>query len=140
MAKTHDEFVTELSTISPEIEVIGRYTRAVDRVEVKCKSCGKVWSPFAYSLTSGKSCPHCSAIRGSKNNMGATGTKSYKRFREELKAVHPNVESLSSYTSNKGTMEFVCHRCGHKWNAKPYSLLKDHGCPRCSKSGTSFME
>ena len=53
MAKTHDDYVKELSTINPEIEVIGKYTRAVDRIEVKCKKCGKVWNPVAYSLTSG---------------------------------------------------------------------------------------
>ena len=70
MAKTHDDFVKELLTVNPEIEVIGKYTRAVDHIEVKCKKCDKVWSPKAYSLTSGKSCPHCSAIRGSQKNGG----------------------------------------------------------------------
>lgn len=33
-----------------------------------------------------------------------------------------------------------CKRCNHEWEAKPYSLLQGHGCPRCAKSGTSFME
>lgn len=140
MAKTHDEFVKELSTISPEIEVLGTYTRAVDRIEVRCKKCGKVWNPLAYSLTAGKSCPHCSAIRGSLNNSGPTRRKSDAQFRAELKALHPNVEPLNSYINNKTTMAFLCHRCGHKWNAKPYSLLQGHGCPICVKSGTSFME
>ena len=84
MAKTHDDFLKELSMINPEIEVIGQYTRAVDRIEVKCKKCGKIWYPTAYSLTSGKSCPHCSAIRGAQKNNGITGTKTDKQFREEF--------------------------------------------------------
>lgn len=91
MAKTHDDFVKELSTINPEIEAIGQYTRAVDRIEVKCKKCGKVWNPVAYSLTSGKSCPHCSAIRGSQKNNGITGTKTDEQFREELRKLHANI-------------------------------------------------
>ena len=140
MAKTHDDFVKELSKINPEIEVIGQYTRAVDRIEVKCKKCGKVWYPVAYSLTSGKSCPHCSAIRGSQKNNGITGTKTDEQFREELRKLHPNIEPLDSYTSNKDSIRFACQRCGHEWSAKPYSLLQGHGCPRCAKSGTSFME
>ena len=140
MAKTHDDFIKELSTINPEIEVIGQYTRAVDRIEVKCKKCGKVWYPAAYSLTSGKSCPHCSAIRGSQKNNGITGTKTDKQFCEELRKLHPDIEPLDPYTSNKDSIRFVCQRCGHEWIAKPYSLLQGHGCPRCAKSGTSFME
>ena len=140
MAKTHDDFVKELSTINPEIEVIGQYTRAVDRIEVKCKKCGKVWNPVAYSLTSGKSCPHCSAIRGSQKNTGITGAKTDKQFRDELRKLHPDIEPLDSYISNKDSIRFACQRCGHEWSAKPYSLLQGHGCPRCAKSGTSFME
>ena len=140
MAKTHYDFVKELSMINPEIEVIGKYTRAVDHIEVKCKKCGKVWNPVAYSLTSGKSCPHCSAIRGSQKNTGITGAKTDKQFRDELRKLHPDIEPLDSYTSNKDSIRFACQRCGHEWSAKPYSLLQGHGCPRCAKSGTSFME
>lgn len=85
MAKTHEQFVEELSIINPDILVIGKYTRAVDCVDVMCKRCGMQWSPKAYSLTQGKSCPHCSAIKGSKNNKGKTGLKSTQQFIEDLK-------------------------------------------------------
>ena len=140
MAKTHDDFVRELSTINPQIEVIGKYSRAIDRVEVRCKKCGRIWNPLAYSLSSGKSCPHCSAIRGAQKNKGSTGTKTDEQFRKELKMLHPDIESLDTYISNKESLRFACKRCGHEWTAKPYSLLQGHGCPRCAKSGTSFME
>lgn len=140
MTKTHDDFVKELSEISPEIEVIGKYTRAVDRIEVKCKMCGMVWNPKAYSLTSGKSCPHCSKMRADRQYKGITSKKTDRQFREELEKLHPDVKPLGQYRSNKDSIRFACQRCGNEWIAKPYSLLQGHGCPRCAKSGTSFME
>ena len=41
LAKTHEQFVEELMELNSEIEVIGRYTKAVDRIHVKCLNCGK---------------------------------------------------------------------------------------------------
>lgn len=140
MTKSHGQFVEELKQINPSIEVIGNYTKAVDRIDVRCKDCGYSWKPLAYSLTSGKGCPHCGALKGARNNKGLTGLKSNSSFREELARIHPNIEALEQYTGNKITLRFVCRRCNHVWQAKPYSVLQGHGCPRCVKSGTSFME
>jgi len=67
--KTHAEFVRELKGINPNIQVIGIYTRAADRIDVKCKVCGHTWSPRAYSLTQGKGCAHCSAVQGAKGGL-----------------------------------------------------------------------
>lgn len=140
MAKTHEQFVEELSIINPDILVIGKYTRAVDCVDVMCKRCGMQWSPKAYSLTQGKSCPHCSAIKGSKNNKGKTGLKSTQQFIEDLKKVNDSISIIGPYKNNHTNIACQCNICNHQWYAKPYSLLQNHGCPRCAKSGTSFME
>ena len=140
MAKSHEQFVSELEIINPSIEVTGKYTRAVDPVEVKCKRCGRIWSPRAYSLTQGKACPHCSAIKGSKNNRGKTGVKSFDVYQKELAEINPRIDVSGYYQNNKSLIHCTCKRCGHEWDARAYSLLQGHGCPRCAKSGTSFME
>lgn len=140
MAKSHEQFVSELEIINPSIEVTGKYTRAVDPVEVKCKRCGRIWSPRAYSLTQGKACPHCSAIKGSKNNRGKTGVKSFDVYQKELAEINPRIDVSGYYQNNKSLIHCICKRCGHEWDARAYSLLQGHGCPRCAKSGTSFME
>ena len=64
----------------------------------------------------------------------------WERMVEQVKAVHPDVKVLGNYISNHTDIECQCGLCGHKWAMKPYSLLQGHGCPRCAKSGTSFME
>ena len=140
MSKTHDEFIKEIAAINPDIEIIGRYTRAVDHIEVKCNICGKVWRPAAYALSAGKSCPHCRAIQGAKKNSGRTGTKTNGQFLAELAVKHPDIRPLDPYINNKSMIRFECKRCGNEWRARAYSVLQGHGCPRCAKSGTSFME
>lgn len=140
MAKTHEQFVEELTALNSEIDVIGKYTKSTDTIQVRCKKCGKVWEPKAYSLLQGRSCPHCSAIKGSINNKGETGLKSSDKFIDQLHKVHPQVDTSDQYVNTHTYMTFICRRCGNTWTAKPYSVLQGHGCPRCVKSGTSFME
>lgn len=140
MTKTHSQFVSEVSSINPNIEILSPYTRATDRIRVRCKKCGKVWEPKAYSLTEGKSCSHCSAIKGAKNNKGKTGLKNKEDFLLQLHRVHPEIEAEGDYINTHTNLRFHCKRCGNIWSAKPYSVLQGHGCPLCAKSGSSFME
>lgn len=140
MSKTHDEFANEVHKVNSSITIVGKYTKSTDRIDVVCNSCGYSWSPKAYSLTQGKGCPHCSAIRGSKNNHGKTGLKDTSRFVEELSKVDPTIVIIGNYQNTHKKIRCSCSICGSCWTAMPYSLLQGHGCPRCAKSGTSFME
>jgi hypothetical protein len=138
--RTPEQFVSEMQIINPDIEILGEYERATERVTVKCLKCSNVWAPKAYSLLSGKGCPICAAKRGAVNNKGLTGLKSIEQFVSELKAVDKFIEVVGAYVNTHTDIKLHCLRCGHDWFAKPYSLLQGHGCPRCAKSGTSFME
>lgn len=140
MAKTQEQFVAELQIKNPDIEVIGQYTRAHDRIEVRCKKCGKEWRPLAYHLASGRGCPHCGALRAADNRKGVRRRKSLQEFIKELQTIDSSIEVTGEYSSNKVPISCHCLRCGHDWAARPDSLLQGHGCPRCAKSGTSFME
>ena len=140
LAKTHEQFVEELMEINSEIEVIGRYTKAVDRIRVKCLNCGKEWEPLAYSLLQGRSCSHCSAVRGAKTHSGKTAAKTKEAFESQLKIVDDSIQVIGEYSNTHTNITCKCERCNYIWSAKPYALLQGHGCPRCAKSGTSFME
>ena len=140
MARTPEQFVYEMKKINRNIEILGQYTRAVDRVLVKCKICGNEWEPKAYSLLQGKGCPFCSAKRGAVNNKGKTGLKTTEQFIKQLKSVNKSISIKGEYRNGHTDIECHCLRCGKDWMAKPYSFLQGHGCPRCAKSGTSFME
>ena len=140
MARTHEQFINELKSINPSVKVIGTYTKAVEPIEVECLKCHRRWSPKAYSLLQGKGCAHCSALKGSINNTGKTKRKTQTEFLEEIKNVNPDIIVQGLYESNKSVIRFKCKRCENTWDAKAYSVLQGHGCPKCAKSGTSFME
>lgn len=138
--KTHSQFVDEISRISPDIKILGIYTKSTERIKVRCSQCGHIWTPLAYSLSQGKSCPHCSAKRGASMHSGATALKTQEVFIAEMANKHPDIEVLGEYINGHTNINCKCKICSHQWEAKPYSLLQGHGCPRCAKSGTSFME
>lgn len=140
LTKTHEQFVEELKNINDQIEVLGSYTKARERIRVKCQVCGKEWEPLAYSLLQGRSCSHCRAIGGSKSHNGRTALKMDEVFKAQLKIIDKSIVVLGDYQNTHTNITCQCNRCNHIWSAKPYSLLQGHGCPRCAKSGTSFME
>lgn len=140
MARTPEQFVLEMNKINPSIEIVGTYTKAIERIQVKCLNCGYVWEPKAYSLLQGRGCPHCSARQGAINNKGKTGLKTTEMFTQELSSIDDSIKVLGEYQNGHTNIKLQCSRCGKEWEAKPYSVLQGHGCPRCAKSGTSFME
>lgn len=140
MRKTHEEFISEIKLKNDKIEIIGEYTEAKNYIKAKCKECSYEWESKAYSLLNGRACPKCKTIRGIKNNKGRTRRKTHEEFINELSKINTSIEIISKYVSHHNKIKCKCKRCNNEWEAKAYSLLQGHGCPRCAKSGTSFME
>ena len=80
MGRTHEEFVNILSKINPNIEVLGTYTKAQERIAVKCKECGYEWNPKAYYLTQGISCRFCSKKVIFAEDMSVCNTEVFHKF------------------------------------------------------------
>lgn len=59
LRKSHDQFVSELQSISSTINVLGEYNGASKRILVQCNVCNNKWEPVASSLLSGFGCPYC---------------------------------------------------------------------------------
>ena len=140
MNKTHEQYIKEISQKNDKVIILGEYTGAHNNIKVKCKRCGYEWEAKAYSLLSGRACPKCRVIRGIENNNGKTKKKTHEEFAKELYNIDNTIEIKSKYINHHEIIKCLCKRCGNEWEAKAYSLLQGHGCPRCAKSGTSFME
>ena len=65
--KTTEEVMRQLQIISPEIEVLGEYTRSKEPLKVRCKVCGYEWAPQAGSLLQGHGCPQCAKEKRKKS-------------------------------------------------------------------------
>ncbi len=60
--KTHEDFIKEIETINPEIEILGKYSNGKKGIKVRCKKCNHVWSPVPGSLLAGRGCPKCNHV------------------------------------------------------------------------------
>ena len=63
---SHNEYIEKMSNTNNNIEIIGTYKTAKDNIECKCRKCGCIWTPIAYSLLQGNGCPCCSGSKGEK--------------------------------------------------------------------------
>lgn len=122
--KTHNEFITELSAINPNIEILTEYVDSNTKVLCKCKIDGYEWWALPYCLlVQGTGCPRC---------IGRM--KTHEEFVEEVRFINPDVEIIGKYIDSKTKILVKCKKCGHEWYVQPCSLLACHGCPNCYKS------
>lgn len=66
LLKTHDEYVNEVTSLNPGIEVIGTYINARTKITHRCKKDGYEWDTYPYSILSGCGCPRCKISHGER--------------------------------------------------------------------------
>lgn len=66
LRKTHQEYVRELFTISPYIEVLDEYIDAKTPITHRCKICGYEWLVKPNHTLCGHSCPKCNQSIGER--------------------------------------------------------------------------
>lgn len=63
---THDNFIERMSEISPDIEILSKYTLVHEKVKCRCTKCKNEWFATPGHLLSNKGCPHCLTSKGEK--------------------------------------------------------------------------
>ena len=126
--KTHEEYVSELLSINPDIKVIGNYVDSSTKIEHECLKCKNKWDAIPSSVLMGHGCPTCAKRRSGKQKR-----KTHEQFIVELNKKNPRVKVLGEYTNNKKKLLCECLDCGNVWNITPQSLLKGCGCPQCGR-------
>ena len=129
LQKTHEEYVSEVSQINPNIEVVGRYINSSQKILYKCKIDGCEWSTYPHVILKGHGCPKCFAISISKKFKN-----SHEQYIKKIASVNPNIEAVGEYM---GSHIKILHRCkvdGYEWYASPSNIIQGYGCPKCSKT------
>ena len=67
MKKTHEEYVSLVSFINSDIEVIGTYINDKTKILHKCKIDGFEWFAAPNNILHGHGCPKCNKSRGEKD-------------------------------------------------------------------------
>lgn len=127
--KTHEQFVSELFLINPNIEVISEYIGCIDKVKCKCKIDGHMWDMTPNNLLRGHGCPECK-----KHSVSKACRKTHEEFVEELYFINDNIEILSPYNGTHSKIKCKCKIDGYIWDTTPHHLLMGYGCPKCKSS------
>lgn len=116
--KTPEQFKLQFQTLHPTLELLSDYINSTSTIKVKCKICGKEWTPRADTFKKIK-CTTCE-----KSN----------KYKQQIAQINPNIEILDPIIyKTHDNLKCKCKVCNYIWNTASASHLKQgHGCPNCA--------
>ena len=116
--KTKEQYILDVSKVSKDIVVLGKYVNNRVKILHKCNICLNKWLVLPDSTLMGHGCPSCAGNKLKTNN-------------KYLSEVPKEYEVLETYI-NSSTKILHKHKiCGHEWLIRPYDMLSGKGCPIC---------
>ena len=125
--KTHEQYVSEVEEVNPDVVVVGRYMDAKTPIEYYCKKHHIFWTTYPDNILKSCGCEECG-----KEKIGNKNRKTHDEYLKELNEINPNIEVVEYYN---GTNTPILHRCkidNYKWTAAPANILSGKGCPKCA--------
>jgi predicted nucleic acid-binding Zn-ribbon protein len=126
--KSHEQFESEVRALhGDEYKIIGRYTKALEPVEVKHIKCGYTYPVIADKLLQGRKCPECARIsRAVKKSM--THDEFLVKLNEKW---GEDYTPLDEYKRSQIKIRVRHNKCGHVYKVVPSAILAGFGCPKC---------
>lgn len=121
--RTHDEYVEELMSINPNIEVLEQYINKDTAIKHKCLIDSYEWYPIPNNLLRGAKCPRCSRVE----------RYTTEEFKSRLKLINSDVEILEEYINSSTPIKAKCLIDEYIWSVRPGDLLSGYGCPKCGR-------
>jgi predicted DNA-binding protein YlxM (UPF0122 family) len=128
--RTHKEFVSEIYIINSNIEILGQYTKAINKIHVKCLVCGNEWNPTANSLLNNHGCSVCAYKEVSLLLKYSQETYNKKVF----DLVGNNIIVVDEYINSISKIDFKCNICNQAFQKTPRNFLENSSCPICKGS------
>lgn len=122
--KTHEQYLTELKSVNPNIIPLEEYKNALTPILHKCLLDGYEWMVAPGYVLYGAGCPKCAG------NV----PKTHEDYISEVAKINPNIEVAEQYN---GANTPILHRCkidGCEWRATPSDIRRGRGCPKCHES------
>ena len=121
--KTHQEFISQIEELNPNIEILSEYLSARKPISYRCKihDYNSVSTPD--NLLRGYGCPYCA---------GKCMTE--EDFVSRINTINNDIELLSKYKTVNDYLSCRCKRCGNIWDVSGKHLLEGSGCPICNIS------
>lgn len=119
--KTHEQYVEELKSKNPNIEVVDNYINNATKILHRCLIDGHEWTVAPATTLQGHGCPIC----------GGSIKKTHGQYVKELKEINKNIKVVDTYINIKTPILHKCLIDGHEWYATPNNILSGKGCPVC---------
>ena len=127
----HQHFLSLVKAANPYLQITGQYVEARKGISFNCLKCGQSnQKAIAFILSKGRGCYTC----GRKVTEDAIRI-SESEFLARVQKLHPSIKVLGNYKKSAEKIACACGKCGLKWSPLAGSLLSNHGCPACSKTG-----
>lgn len=133
--KSTEDFISEMESINPDIEIIGEYKGSEEPITVKCRICGHIWSPIGRSLKNKEGCPACTMSRGERrikkyldtNSIEYTYQKTFDNCRHVCKLPFDfylnDFETLIEYDGEQHFYPVDFSGSGHEWAEKKFQEI-----------------
>lgn len=124
--KTNEEFVLEISKISPHIHPLEQYKKYEQKILVENLKCGHKYKTSPNCLYRGHDCPICT--------LGTGMRKTDDKHIENIYKYNKNVLALSLFSKNgRKYVNCKCLLCDENFTKRVDSLMNGKPCPKCSK-------
>lgn len=125
--KTHEQFISQMSIINKDIEILTKYEKDNIKVKCKCKVCGFEWDSTPSNLLQRKGCKQCHF-----NKLKNMQTKSHEQFVSELHKINKDIKVLSVYSVAKNKVDCECMIHNKRFSMSAEHLLRGEiGCKQC---------
>ncbi|MDD4804632.1 MAG: zinc-ribbon domain-containing protein [Candidatus Pacebacteria bacterium] len=122
--KTHDEFVSDIAKLHPNIEILDSYVNNKTHLRVKYKNDNIIFFATPNALYKKDVYNQDKLIKR---------TLTHDAFIDQLYIVNPNIKILGEYKNNYTKIKCKCLHDNFIWTVKPYFLLNGEStCPVCN--------
>ena len=126
--KTKEQFVEELHTIMPKVELTGDYINVNTKTGFRCLEHNCLFDAYPVNMLHGHTgCKQCGAEKYIKAR-----SKPHEQFVKDVAKVNPHVEIIGRYVNAKTKVLVRCKIDGYEWCADPRKLLRGAGCAVCA--------
>ncbi len=132
--KTHNEYVSQVADVNPNIEVISKYVKDKAMIHFRCKKCGFEYSSRADNILKPILCKNCEGYRNIRYGVNDFYTlfPHFAAYMEDQRLAH----KIGAYSHKKAW--FVCPNCSTRIFNSIVNVTKNGlSCPSCS-SGRSY--
>lgn len=124
--KTTKQAQDEIWARFPNIMIIGEYTGARERINLKCTTCGHEWKTSLGGVINTKhGCPKC-GVREAKLKV------SLEEFKEKLKSTDFEFIEYVGRKNNINIVSVKCKKCGYIRTTNMNNILR-FGCNKCAQ-------